>query len=137
MAEEFTPLLDRVEGAQCLHGEVHCANVIFDDGRAVLVDFEESVHTFAPPDWDLAFMVQRFCLEDRPAHAPARERVASMEEAYGSPLPPLAAMMRQTAWFSIAKIVALRSFWDIETPAPEHRKFVALEHQAQEYEGVV
>ena len=138
MAEQFTPFLDRVEGAQCLHGEVHPGNVIFDDdGRAILVDFEESVHTFAPPDWDLAFMVQRFCLEDRPNDALVRQRLASMEEAYGSPLPPLAAMMRQTSWFSIAKIVALRSFWDIETPAPEHRKFVALERQAREYEGVV
>ena len=138
MAEEFTPFLDRIKGAQCVHGEVHRANVIFDDdGRAVLVDFEESVHTFAPPEWDLAFMVQRFCLEDCPDHATVREALTLVEEVYGSPLPPLAAMMRQTAWFSVAKIVALRTFWDIETPAPEHRKFVALEHQAREYEGVV
>ena len=137
MAEEFTPFLDRVEGAQCLHGEVHRANVIFDDGRAVLVDFEESVHTFAPPEWDLAFVVQRFCLEDLPGHAPARRRVASMEEAYGAPLPPLTATMRQTSWFSIAKIVALRSFWGIETPEPEYRKFVSLERQTRKYEGVV
>ena len=138
MADGFTPFLDRVEGAQCLHGEVHSGNVIFaDDGPAILLDFEESVHSFAPPDWDLAFMVHRFCLEDWPDRALLRERLATIEQAYGSPLPPLAAMMRQTAWFSVAKIVALRTFWDIESPAPEHRKFVALERQAREYVGLV
>ena len=139
MVEQFVPDYDTGAEAQCLHGEVHPGNVIFDDeqGSAVLVDFEESVHTFAPPAWDLAFMVQRFCLNDRPTRSVACERVRIVEDAYGSPLPPLAAMMRQTAWLSIAKIVALQAFCDIGTPASEHEKFLALDRQAREYEGIV
>ena len=82
-------------------------------------------------------MVQRFCLNDRPTRSVARERARIVEDAYGSPLPPLAAMMRQTAWLSIAKIVALQAFCGIETPASEHEKVLALDCQAREYEGIV
>jgi Ser/Thr protein kinase RdoA (MazF antagonist) len=136
MAGQFTARLDELPGAQCLHGEVHPGNVLFrsgDDG-AVLVDFEESVHVFAPPAWDLAFLVQRFCLGDDPAPGVARRRVSTAADAYAGPWPRLAPMMRQAAWFSVAVIVEARTAYGVITAADEYDKFVRLERQARAFE---
>ncbi|MBI4589771.1 MAG: aminoglycoside phosphotransferase family protein [Candidatus Rokubacteria bacterium] len=139
MTEQFEPRLDEHPHAQCLHGEIHPGNVVFrsDDGAAVLVDFEESVHVFAPPAWDLAFLVQRFCLCDDPSLSGGLERLSVIARAYGGPLPGLARMMRQAAWFSMATIVDLRISQGVATPVDEYEKFVRLERQAREFEGVL
>jgi Ser/Thr protein kinase RdoA (MazF antagonist) len=139
MADRFEPRLDERPDAQCLHGEVHPGNVLFraDDGAAVLVDFEESVHVFAPPAWDVAFLVQRFCLFDDPALALVRERLAIVSRAYGPPLADLTGMMRQAAWFSIAVILDMRLSQGIATPVGEYDKFVRLERQAQTFERLL
>ncbi len=139
MTEQFEPRLDEDSRAQCLHGEIHPGNVVFrsDDGAAVLVDFEESVQVFAPPAWDLAFLVQRFCLRDDPAPSVGLERLAAVADAYGSPLPGLTAMMRQAAWFSMAAIVDLRMSHGVVTPTDEYDKFVRLARQAQAFAGIL
>lgn len=139
MTEQFQPWFDEHPHAQCLHGEVHPGNVIFrsDDGAAVLVDFEESVQVFAPTAWDLAYLVQRFCLRDDPPPSVALQRLSVVADAYGSPLPALAAMMRQAAWFSMAAIVELRLSQGVVTPTNEYDKFVRLARQGQAFEGVL
>lgn len=139
MVEQYTPRLDEYPGAQCIHGEVHPGNVLFreNDSAAVLVDFEESVHVFAPPVWDLAFLVQRFCLRDDPSPSVVLQRLAVVAEAYGSPLPNLTEMMRQAAWFSMAIIVDLRISQGVITPLSEYDKFVKLERQARVFEEVL
>lgn len=139
MTEEFEPRLDEYPHAQCLHGEIHPGNVVFrsTDGAAVLVDFEESVQVFAPPAWDLAFLVQRFCLWDDPSPSIRRQRLSVVADAYGSPLPRLAATMRQAAWFSMAAIVDLRMSQGAVTPTDEYDKFVRLERQSRAFEGVL
>jgi len=140
MANEFDPhQLHRHPEAQCLHGEVHPGNVIFrkSDGVAVLIDFEESAHIFAPPSWDLAFMVQRFCLRDSPTQDHLRQRLQAVVDGYRAPLPELAPMMRQIAWFMIATVLDLRASEGILTPVPECDKFVCLERQAATYGGIL
>ena len=139
MVERFVPHLGECSDAQCVHGEVHPANVLFrrGDGAAVLVDFEEGTHLFMPPAWDLAFLVQRFCLRDTPSPSVARQRVAIVADAYGSPLPELAPIMRQVTWFTMATILDLRTNQGIVTPVEEYDKFVRLERQALAYEGVL
>lgn len=139
MADGFEPRLDERPEAQCLHGEVHPGNVLFraDDGAAVLVDFEESVHVFAPPAWDVAFVVQRFCLSDDPAPAAARERLAIVSRAYGPPVADLAGMMRQAAWFCIAAILDMRLSQGLATPGGEYDKFVRLERQTHTFERLL
>jgi Ser/Thr protein kinase RdoA (MazF antagonist) len=139
MAGGFEPRFDELAGAQCLHGEVHPANVLFRaaDGTAILVDFEESVHVFAPPAWDLAFLVQRFCLRDNPPAVVRAARLSIVAEAYGRPLPALARMMRQAAWFSIAVILEARISQGLVTPRDEYEKFVRLEQQGQALESVL
>jgi hypothetical protein len=107
------------------------------DGAAVLVDFEESVHVFGPPAWDLAFLVQRFCLCDDPSPSVGLQRLAVVAEAYGGPLPGLATMMRQAAWFSMATIIDLRMSHGVVTPMDEYDKFVRLARQARAFEGVL
>lgn len=131
MAAVFDPRTERWPGAQCLHGEVHQGNVMFHaDGSAELIDLEETVHVFAPPAWDLAFLVQRFCLADEPSAETLRERLAALASGYGAPLPPLAGTMQQAAWFAMAVIFDLRLTGGLATPFTEYRKFVALERQA-------
>ncbi len=139
MTAQFEPRLDEYPHAQCLHGEIHPGNVVFrsNDGAAVLVDFEESVHVFAPPAWDLAFLVQRFCLFDDPSPSVRLQRLSVVANAYGGPLPDLTAMMRQAAWLSIAAIVDLRRSQGAVTPTDEYDKFVRLERQTRAFEGVL
>ena len=139
MVDKFDPHLHEHPGAQCLHGEIHPGNVLFQEHsrEAVLVDFEESTHFFAPPSWDLAYLVQRFCLRDNPSSATTERRLSQVEAGYGIPLPELASVMRQAAWFSMAVILDLRISSSIVTPASEYQKFIGFEQEAQAFEGVL
>lgn len=132
MVENFNPNFHALPGAQCLHGEVHPGNVIFTDGRAILLDFEESVHVFGPPAFDLAYLVQRFCQKDDPGEKLLGKRLRIVEEGYGIKLPLLMETMRQLAWFSIAVILDLRVHRDITSPVSEYDKFVRLEKEAKD-----
>lgn len=135
MIEGFAPQFDLLPGAQCVHGQVHPGNVLFQGGVAVLVDFEEAVYTYAPPAFDLAYLVQRFCLGDNPSPEILSERLDMITVHYG-PLPPLAEMMRQLAWMSMAAIVDFQ-IQGITVPLSEYEKFVRLEKQARKLIGVV
>jgi hypothetical protein len=129
MVSNFKPLFHRLSDAQCIHGQVHPGNVLFQDSIAVLVDWEEAVYNFAPPAFDLAYFVQRFCLHDNPPPDALRQRLDTIAAHYG-PLPPLAGMMRQLAWMSMAAIVDFQK-QGIATPPSEYDKFVRLEQQAR------
>ncbi|MCI0349787.1 MAG: phosphotransferase [Acidobacteriales bacterium] len=137
MVKEFIPLFHQLPGAQCIHGQVHPGNVLFQDsdGAAVLVDWEEAVYNYAPPAFDLAYFVQRFCLSDDPTPDVLRQRLDTIATHYGA-LPPLAEMMRQLAWMSFAAIVDFQMN-GIATPISEYEKFVRLEQQARALVGVV
>ena len=133
MAKHWVPRLDLLPGAQCLHAQMHQANVLFrlDDQQPVLVDLEEAVQTFAPASWDMAYFVQRFCMADKPAENVLRDRLATIRKAYGQPVTGLAAMMQQTSWLSMA--VLMDYFRQgIISPLSEYEKFVRLETQARE-----
>jgi len=139
MVDHFDRSLDECPDAQCVHGEIHPGNVLFQDsdGAAVLIDFEESTHLFMPPTWDLSFLVQRFCLRDNPSISVVMERLSIIGEGYGSSLPKLAQMIRQAAWFTMATIVDLRVNQGVVTPVAECEKFVELERQAIRYKDVI
>lgn len=138
MSDGYAPRFDQMEGAQGLHAQVHRANVLFrrSDGHAVLLDFEEAVQTFAPVAWDMAYFVQRFCLSDAPGEVVLGEQLRVVREAYGSPVPGLAAIMRQTAWFSMAILFDYHQR-GIISPVAEYDKFVRLETQARELAGIL
>src|SRR6185503_11651965 len=108
--------VDDEPAAQCVHGEVHQGNVVFADGRAVLVDLEEAARLYAPPAWDLAYLVQRFCLTDAPAPAERGARLAAVAEGYGAPLPPLAATMQRIARLMLLTIVDAWVHDGVRTP---------------------
>ncbi|MDC0831677.1 phosphotransferase [Geitlerinema sp. CS-897] len=128
----FDPRMDLRPSAQCLHGEVHPGNVLFQEGYPILIDFEESVHTFAPPDWDLAFLVQRFCMNRKTGELD-RNLFKAVTDGYGTSLPPLSMTMRQAAWFSVA--VALQSIRNgLIVPNSELDKFVLFEEFARSIE---
>jgi hypothetical protein len=130
LVAQYEPAFHELPGAQCLHAQIHRANVLFTDaGAPVLVDFEEAVQTFAPVSWDLAYFVQRFCLHDSPGAEVLRARLGVVRAAYGAPLAGLAEMMRQTAWFSAVILVDYHAR-GIRSPLAEYEKFVRLERQA-------
>jgi len=132
MMRAFSPAFHRRPGAQCLHAELHPGNVLFEarTGRPYLLDPEEGVRFFAPPHWDLAYLIQRFCLRDQPGQSALSRRLAAVRTGYG-PLPdalPLA--MRDAAWYCVAVIVDQRLRDGISTPASELEKFRRMERQA-------
>lgn len=131
MADNFEPAFDLMSEAQCVHGEIHAGNVIFEEEehRAVILDFEESVHVFAPVSWDLAFAVQRFILRDNPSKSEIEIRLSAFEKGYGKEMPPLSDMMRQIAWFTMAVVFDLLINHSIMTPITELNKFVQFERQ--------
>ncbi len=136
MVHEFAPRFDLLPGAQCIHGQVHPGNVLFDDsGSAILLDWEEAVYTFAPPAYDLAYFVQRFCLRDEIPDDKWEHLVSSVESVYGK-LPPLADTMRQLAWFSVAAIADSGSR-GMTVGLREYNKFIRLEQQARALVGVL
>ena len=138
MAEQFDPKIQCHAAAQCLHGEIHPGNVVFlADGAPVLLDFEESVHVYAPPSWDLAFFVQRFSLSDNPDRVTLMDRLELIAKEYGRPLPKLAETMRQASWLAMAVIFDLYITYNIVTPLSEYEKFVRLERQARNLEGIL
>jgi hypothetical protein len=135
LADGFQARCDLLPASQCLHGQIHQANVLYAPGP-VLVDWEEAVQTYAPVQWDMAYFVQRFCLHDGPSHLQARARLAVVREAYGAPLGDLCGMMRQSAWLSAVILVGYRQA-GIESPLGEYEKFVRLEDQARALGGLL
>jgi hypothetical protein len=136
MLAEFNPRFDEDKGAQTLHAQIHRGNVVFlADGSPVLVDLEEAVHTYAPPEWDIAHLVQRFCLFDSPSPAILADRLAVIAKTYGAAYHGLAKMMRRIAWLSIAILVQDHLLDDAGAPTSEYEKFTRLEQQARELEG--
>jgi len=129
LVEGFRARSELLPGSQCLHGQIHQANILYAPGP-VLVDWEEAVQTYAPVQWDLAYFVQRFCLHDSPPHAVVRARLEAVRDAYGMPLGELCGMMRHVAWLSAVILVGYRQA-GIESPLAEYGKFVRLEEQAR------
>jgi hypothetical protein len=139
MVREFQPRFDLMAGAQCLHAQVHRGNVIFraDDDTPVFLDFEESVYTFAPVAWDLAYFIQRFALYDDPSPELLARRLECIRVNYGALGAGVAAMMRQTAWLSVAILARDWNAQQLRVPLAEYEKFVRLEKQARELEAVL
>ncbi len=135
LVESFQARCDLLPGSQCLHGQIHQANVLYAP-RPVLVDWEEAVQTFAPVQWDLAYFVQRFCLHDAPAREVARARLSAVREAYGAPLGDIRGMMRHVAWLSVVILAGYHQA-GIQSPLAEYDKFVRLEEQARGLEAVL
>jgi hypothetical protein len=138
MMREWNPRLDLLPSAQCLHAQMHQGNVLYDleNGRAILVDLEEAVQNLAPTSWDMAYLVQRFCLTDEPSEATLRQRLQIVREAYGRAVPDLVSMMQQTSWLSMAVLVDYLSK-GIVSPLSEYDKFVRLETQAREHAAIL
>ncbi len=138
LARSFEPRFDLQPGAQCLHAQMHRGNVLMraTDAQPVFIDFEEAIHTFAPPAWDLAYFVQRFCFFDDPSPAEAVKRLSAIRAAYGPCGSGIAEMMRQTCWLSIAIIVSRRQRGMLN-PTSEYDKFIRLERQARDLEPLL
>ena len=132
-------LLPYKEEHQCLHGEIHQGNVIYnrEDGTAILIDFEESCHVFTTVKWDLAFSVQRFCMKDNPLQNILMSRIAAFSKGYGQTMPDISHTMRCISWYTFARILDLRINHHIITPVNELDKFMQLEQQALTIRGLI
>ncbi len=130
MAGNFAPEFHLAPDAQPLHGEIHSGNVIFDDLLPIFIDFEESIHIYASPTWDLAYVIQRFCFWGNPTIEQLTERCRLVRFKFEPDLQSLTYMMRQVAWFSIAVLLDIRLNQGVVSPISEYEKFVELEAQA-------
>jgi hypothetical protein len=101
--------------------QVHPGNVIFraEDGEPVCwISRKRPVH--ASPAWDVAHLVQRFCLRDDPEPREALSRLVPVVLGYGRLPDGLGDMMRQAAWHSMAVIIDLLVSEGVETPPSEY-----------------
>jgi len=130
----FDPYIFNKDGACVLHGEVHPANILFDrkNKRAVFIDFEESVHTFAPVSWDLAYFVLRFIFADEPDMALAERRIVALERSYGKTGQDLFDYMVKSVSFSIVTAFSLIKD-KIAVPVVELDKFLNLYKKIEFY----
>lgn len=122
----------RRETAQPLHGEIHPGNILFDlsDGHPVLIDFEESPFTYAPPEWDIAYFVQRFVVD---GSEDQRSRIEQILDICETDERRVFTMMAESARCVVC-IAAMLAIEDgIETPVSEYEKFRRLEIQALEF----
>ncbi|OAN55013.1 phosphotransferase [Magnetospirillum moscoviense] len=128
---EYRPDWHLQPGAQCLHGEIHQGNVLYDGaGTAILVDFEESTDVFAPPVWDFAYAVQRFCLFDQPERGVFLARLGHLTAGYGRTIDGSGDGMRQIAYHCMATLLDLFIERGLSSPESEFDKFVQLEGRA-------
>ena len=137
--ENWPGPLQYTKDSQCLHGEIHQGNVIYNqtNGSAILVDFEESCHIFSDINWDVAFAIQRFCMRDDPQKDTLLSRIASFTKGYGRTIPNLSQTMRDISWYTFARILDLRINHFIITPTQELDKFVHLEKQAHDTKSFI
>lgn len=56
----FKPFL---EDAQIIHGDLNAGNVIFNDGVAFVLDFEDAVKSYSSPILDISFCIERFFIK--------------------------------------------------------------------------
>lgn len=86
LAEGFHPGLDTMgaDRVQCIHGDIHPGNVLFLPGGQppLIIDFEDTCHSYLPLLVDLSVMVLRFCLVHSPSKATLRGLIRSLESAY-------------------------------------------------------
>ncbi len=122
--------------AQVVHGEIHRGNVIFIDNQAVLIDFEECVHSYFSPLWDVAYLFQRFCLFDWPNEHQYKERLSVIKSYFDLDESCLFHYMR----LAIKLIILVAHYNDVigsyRTPLREYDKFIKLYAQIDYYQGV-
>lgn len=71
------------EGSQGLHCDFHPGNVIISD-KAHIFDFEKSYMVFAPVNYDLAYLMDRFCMSYSISAPEYWERMEYLKKVYGS-----------------------------------------------------
>ncbi|MEO6053281.1 MAG: phosphotransferase [Chthoniobacterales bacterium] len=132
LCTEFDPFLHHAADAQILHGDVHPGNILFcgSSRDPVFIDFEHSIYTFAPCNWDLAYLFQRFCLHDKPDAKLLAHRRDIVESAYGQSLEELPRFMRATSRLCVCILFNAWFEKNIPVPPEELEKFLYLEEQA-------
>lgn len=121
-------------GAQVLHGDLNYGNVLMraDDGKAVLLDFENVVRSYGPVELDLIFAMERLCF------APSTEPETSLQLAtaflagYAGSAPTpnvgdqeIADVMEAHALRALATLAAMMEEGR-SPPAGEMDKFISL-----------
>jgi hypothetical protein len=136
LVKSYTPNFYEYKGAQVLHGQPHTGNVVFqqDSGKAILVDTETCAYVYAPPEFDLAYFVQRFILNDNLKDIDIKKRLYAVEKGYSLPLKPLSNMMQQLSWYSIVSAFHFLLTENVSIPLEELNKFVQLEYKATQFD---
>jgi aminoglycoside phosphotransferase (APT) family kinase protein len=111
--------------AQTVHDDLHPGNVLFDAGGevAALLDFEEALSSRATPWFDLAWVIERFCLAaqppDRAELAARRFLAAYLARADG--LPVLEGILQAVMeWRNLRALAVLQAGPPVDG-APERR----------------
>ena len=118
--------------SQCIHGEPHPANILFQNNDAIFLDFEEAVHLFVSTAWDLAFITQRFILLSDAPVSKKREQIGLLSESYGSDIFNTEAM-KALNWITLLIIFDLWIERNRSVPLSECKKFKRLAGESERY----
>jgi thiamine kinase-like enzyme len=120
--------LSTLEGGQMIHGDLNGGNIIFKNRnkQPIFIDFEDSISTWLPPLYDVAFVIQRLVLRDRVLNRV--ELVKSFFDGYLSQN-KLNGLSKNGALYTMLKMISIRSLLLISTATPNGESFYGLEEQ--------
>lgn len=124
--------LMRAEDAQIVHGELHRANVMFMACDPLFLDWEEAVHLYVSPGWDIAYVIQRFCADA--SNQVRADRIGSLCRGYGQLPESTRQMLRDIGRVSLLIVADLEWFSGFQTPISELNKFKHLIESSNAYE---
>jgi len=148
LVKDYTPDFRILHGpeSQPIHGDINAGNIYREAGGGIVIlDLEETRHSYFPVLVDIAFFVQRFICFDAPDIALLGSRMESFFDGYsgldstrwysenGKIAEQLACMMRQICYYSMCVLVYAYEEDEGYPFASESEKFACLEQQAVEY----
>lgn len=71
------------KSSQVIHGDLNIGNILFsEEGSITFLDFEDTIHSWLPPKFDLAMALERFTLINTPDNQQAQNLSWDVLETY-------------------------------------------------------
>ncbi|MFO7727445.1 MAG: phosphotransferase [Desulfonatronovibrio sp.] len=115
--------------AQIVHGDLNFGNVLFVEGRAQIIDYETACYSWLPVDFDLAMVIERFCLNTHSPELAKRLSLLFLRTYKSSPFN----VADRLICVSLRSLLVLSDYLhrDLSFPKQEWSKFIRLIHHSQ------
>lgn len=81
---EFLEMLRLEKGSQPLHGDLNYGNILLSElnGNAIVLDFEDTLHSWYHPVFEIAFLIERFILPAKTDTETIKELSSALISSY-------------------------------------------------------